>query len=126
MNREQRTHDIVTSSAIMSSAANNTVINIRVLLFASAREAADNVGEVNLEFLNYQLTNDGSASSSSPVTTTTVRQELANKFPRLADMVLKDTTSMTLAVNEEYVPPGQVLTLKSGDTVALIPPISGG
>jgi molybdopterin converting factor small subunit len=108
----------------MSSAADNTVINIRVLLFASAREAADNVGEVNLEFLN-QSTDVGAASPSS-VTTTTVRQELANKFPRLADMVLKDTTSMTLAVNEEYVPPGQVLTLKSGDIVALIPPISGG
>ena len=110
----------------MSSAADNRVINIRVLLFASAREAADNVGEVNLEFLNYQSTDVGAASSSSSVTTTTVRQELANKFPRLADMVLKDTTSMTLAVNEEYVPPGQVLTLKSGDIVALIPPISGG
>jgi molybdopterin converting factor small subunit len=31
-----------------------------------------------------------------------------------------------LAVNEEYVPVGSVLPLKNGDTVALIPPISGG
>jgi molybdopterin converting factor small subunit len=95
----------------------NTVVNIRVLLFASAREAADNVGEVNLEL---------SHTEKSPVTTNTVRQELATKFPRLAATVLNDSMSMTLAVNEEYVPPGQVLTLKSGDTVALIPPISGG
>jgi molybdopterin converting factor small subunit len=38
-------------------------------------------------------------------------------------MVL-DEDSLTLAVNEEYVT--EVMTLKAGDTVALIPPISGG
>jgi len=31
-----------------------------------------------------------------------------------------------LAVNEEYVPTGSIIALKNGDTVALIPPISGG
>lgn len=40
-------------------------------------------------------------------------------------MVL-DEDSLTLALNEEYVPSGEVLPLKSGDVVALIPPISGG
>jgi len=29
-------------------------------------------------------------------------------------------------LNEEYVPSGEVLPLKAGDIVALIPPISGG
>ena len=37
-----------------------------------------------------------------------------------------DEDSITLALNEEYVDAGQVLNLKTGDTVALIPPISGG
>jgi sulfur-carrier protein len=44
-------------------------------------------------------------------------------YPKLATMVL-DEDSLTLAVNEEYVT--DTLLLKSGDTVALIPPISGG
>jgi molybdopterin converting factor small subunit len=40
-------------------------------------------------------------------------------------MVL-DEDNLTLALNEEYIPTGQVFPLKQGDTVALIPPISGG
>jgi molybdopterin converting factor small subunit len=45
-------------------------------------------------------------------------------YPTLATMVLDDD-SITLAVNEEYVT-DNTLVLQSGDTVALIPPISGG
>ena len=37
-----------------------------------------------------------------------------------------DEESLTLALNEEYIPEGEVLPLKAGDVVALIPPISGG
>ena len=106
----------------MSSNEDAATVQIKVLLFASAREAADNVGELTLEL----KTDDDDASSKGAVTTTTVREELAKRFPKLAGTVLGDTTSVTLAVNEEYVPSGQVLALKSGDTVALIPPISGG
>lgn len=50
---------------------------------------------------------------------------LAEKYPKLASLVL-DEESLTLALNEEYVPTGEVLPLKAGDVVALIPPISGG
>jgi molybdopterin converting factor small subunit len=50
---------------------------------------------------------------------------LATKYPSLADTVL-DEDSLTLALNEEYVQTGAVLSLKEGDTIALIPPISGG
>ena len=44
-------------------------------------------------------------------------------YPKLATLVL-DEDSLTLAVNEEYIT--QRIPLKAGDTVALIPPISGG
>lgn len=53
------------------------------------------------------------------------RKLLAKQYPKLEQMVL-DEDNLTLALNEEYVPAGQVLPLKQGDTVALIPPISGG
>ena len=50
---------------------------------------------------------------------------MADKYPNLASTVM-DEESLTLALNEEYVPSGEVLDLKNGDTIALIPPISGG
>lgn len=50
---------------------------------------------------------------------------MAEKYPNLATMVL-DEDSLTLALNEEYVPYGEEKELKDGDTIALIPPISGG
>eukprot|EP00978_Attheya_sp_CCMP212_P008239 scaffold19259_cov54-Attheya_sp.AAC.6 len=73
-----------------------TATSVQVLLFASAREAAGNVS-----------------------------RQLADRYPKLAPLVM-DESSLTLAVNEEYVPEGETIVLKTGDTVALIPPISGG
>lgn len=87
-------------------------MTVKVLLFASAREAADNQSSLTLTL---KVTAD----------TNVLRQELASRFPKLAPVVL-DEESITLALNEEYVPSGEVLPLKAGDIVALIPPISGG
>ena len=50
---------------------------------------------------------------------------MASLYPKLATLV-QDEDSITLALNEEYVPMGEVWKIKDGDTVALIPPISGG
>ena len=88
-------------------------VQIKVLFFASAREAIGGTAELQLEL------------PADAATTATLRQRLAKDYPRLSSMVL-DEDSITLALNEEYVDAGQVLTLKTGDTVALIPPISGG
>ena len=54
-----------------------------------------------------------------------IRRQLADRYPKLAPLVM-DESNLTLAVNEEYVPEGDTIVLKTGDTVALIPPISGG
>ena len=54
-----------------------------------------------------------------------IRKAMADKYPNLSSMV-KDEDSLTLALNEEYVASGEVIDLKNGDTIALIPPISGG
>lgn len=89
-------------------------IQIKVLFFASAREAAGGVSQIELLL------------PEATATTAVVRQTLAERYPgALATMVL-DEVSITFAVNEEYLSPNQVLRLKNGDTVALIPPISGG
>lgn len=85
--------------------------DIKVLFFASAREAAG-TQEVQLTL------HHGDDTSA-------LRTQLAETYPKLAQFVLDDD-SITLAVNEEYVPHGESVALKSGDTVALIPPISGG
>lgn len=86
---------------------------IKVLFFASAREAVGGTSQIELTL------------AADQATTTGLRKRLADDFPRLSTLVLDEDT-ITLALNEEYVGPGQVLDLKAGDTVALIPPISGG
>ena len=96
-------------------AATPTTICVRILFFASAREAAGNINKMDLEL----DATDGSDDTGA------LRKILAEKLPNLASMVL-DEDSITLALNEEYVQSGQILPLKNGDTVALIPPISGG
>lgn len=88
-------------------------MTIKVLFFASAREAAGNISATDLEL------------PSSNADTAALRTKLAKNYPALSSMVL-DEDNLTLALNEEYVTAGQVLPLKTGDTVALIPPISGG
>lgn len=96
----------------MAQAPTKASIQIKVLFFASAREAAGNVSQMELSF-------------EESITTARLRTILAERYPGLAKMVL-DEDSLTLALNEEYVPSGEVIELKDGDTVALIPPISGG
>ena len=96
-------------------AATPTTICVRILFFASAREAAGNINKMDLEL----DATDGSDDTGA------LRKILAEKLPNLASMVL-DEDSITLALNEEYVQSGQIIPLKNGDTVALIPPISGG
>jgi sulfur-carrier protein len=88
------------------------MINVKVLFFASAREAAGGISEASIQV------DEGS-------TTNAMRQTLAHQYPKLADMVLNQDM-LTLALNEEYVATGQDTVLKDGDTIALIPPISGG
>jgi molybdopterin converting factor subunit 1 len=86
-------------------------INIRVLFFASAREAAQ--------------TSETSLQVDSNCDTRQLRTILADAYPSLTALIM-DEESITFALNEEYVLEGQAIALKEGDTVALIPPISGG
>lgn len=49
-----------------------------------------------------------------------LKQFLAEKYPQVKENLEK----VMFAVNEEYADPG--INLKDGDTVAIIPPVSGG
>lgn len=81
-------------------------MRVRVLLFAGLREAAG-AREVTLDL-------------PLPATAAVLRRRLAEEQPRLAPLL----GNVAVAVNEEYVPGDRVLA--EGDTVALIPPVSGG
>lgn len=94
--------------------AHPTKVVVTVLFFASARDAVGGMSQTSVEL-----------TSHAKATTAGLRQHLASAYPKLAPLVL-DEDNLTLALNEEYVESGHVLPLKTGDTVALIPPISGG
>mmetsp|Transcript_1333 Transcript_1333/g.5709 ORF Transcript_1333/g.5709 Transcript_1333/m.5709 type:complete len:82 (-) Transcript_1333:141-386(-) len=81
-------------------------MKVRVLFFANARDLAG-TGEAEVELP------EGADTSA-------LREELAEKFADLRDLV----QSITLAVNQEYT--HELVELHDGDEVALIPPISGG
>lgn len=84
-------------------------IAVRLLLFAKARELAG-ASEVSLQV---------------PVVFRDVeelKQTIFSTFPKLR--VLQH--SAVVAVNEVYVEAGAEVTLRPGDEVAFIPPISGG
>ncbi|KAL7527471.1 hypothetical protein ACHAXR_003442 [Thalassiosira sp. AJA248-18] len=89
------------------------LISVKILFFASAREAAGGITSASV-----RLDSDGAD-------TKVLRIKLASLYPKLATLV-QDEENLTLALNEEYVPMGEVWKLNEGDTVALIPPISGG
>ena len=93
-------------------AQEQSTIKVKILFFASAREAAGDVSSIKLEMKEGMNTAD-------------LRKELASRYPKLSPMVL-DEDNLTLALNEEYVTSGQNPPLNNGDTIALIPPISGG
>ena len=111
---EDAGREAASTSTTTNNNNNHAIITITILFFASAREAVDGLTSLDLH-----------VEASSCNDTATLRQVLADKFPKLAESVLNEEF-LTLALNEEYVLAGQVLPLKSGDTVALIPPISGG
>eukprot|EP00977_Amphora_coffeiformis_P027004 scaffold32086_cov183-Amphora_coffeaeformis.AAC.23 len=81
-------------------------VQIKVLFFASAREAAGGTAQVDVTL------------PCDQATTARLRQRLADDYPSLSSMVL-DEDSITLALNEEYVAAGETLSLKTGDTVAV-------
>jgi molybdopterin converting factor small subunit len=109
------------------------MIKIKVLFFASAREAVGGLTELSLELPPAVVVvsppeepaDHPNNTTTSTTTTKQLRLELAALHPHLADMI----QTITLAVNEEYVhddDDDHPVLLYNGDTVALIPPISGG
>ena len=84
-------------------------VEITVLFFAKSRE----------------LVKKESAQISviTPLSYTQLKQQLIQYFPQLNPI----QESFILALNQEYIPTDQgLLELSSVDTVAIIPPISGG
>ena len=81
-------------------------MHIKVMLFASFREI---VGSSSL-----LLTVEAGS------TTSTIFEQLCESYPPLRD----GADQISVAVNKAYIT--EPLTLKDGDEVAFLPPISGG
>ncbi|KAL1440449.1 hypothetical protein MTO96_009486 [Rhipicephalus appendiculatus] len=84
-------------------------VPVRLLLFAKARE----------------LAGTSEASLVVPAVLRDVeelKEVIFDAFPKLASL----QRSAVIAVNESYVDSGVEVTLRQGDEVAFIPPISGG
>ena len=86
---------------------------LTLLFFASASSAT------TLSTLSYPL-----PSSPNPYTLSSLGADLAKRFPKLAAVL--ETSSW--AVNEEMVGEEEAegWVLKGGETVAVLPPVSGG
>ena len=84
------------------------MIKITVLFFASARELAG-ASECVVEL-------------EEGARTIALRAAVAKRFPLAKELI----ADVTLALNEDYVEIDADPELKDGDTVALIPPVSGG
>jgi sulfur-carrier protein len=79
---------------------------VRVLLFARAREL---VGQAAIDL-----------ACGEPTSARNLRGRLAEEFPKLKSLL----ESAAIAVNETYATEATVI--RPGDTVAIIPPVSGG
>ncbi len=81
-------------------------MKIKALFFASCRDIVKN-REIELEV-------------PEGATAAEVLNQLCQTYPRLSDL----RGRMALSVNEDYAAPESIL--RPGDTLALIPPVSGG
>lgn len=82
-------------------------MKIKLLLFAQLKEK---IGQSELD-VNINGSNVAEAL-----------EEIKKYYPQLAPVI--ESGSIQIAVNEEYAQPDQ--TLQENDTLALIPPVSGG
>ncbi len=81
-------------------------MKVRVLFFAAAREMAG-AGAADVEV-------------AGGATVAALFAQLAAEHPRLGDVL----HACRAAVDEDFAPPGTVL--RDGQTVAVLPPVSGG
>lgn len=85
----------------------SNVVTVNILFFAKARELVG-INESKLK----------------------IQREIV--YEALLDQLVKEYSlellrnSLILAINEEYCTIGEVIRLEENDTIALIPPISGG
>lgn len=84
-------------------------VTVKLLFFAKAKDLiGKNEAEVFLSGKSYTLK--------------TLLEEIINLYEVLQPL----TRSLLLAVNEEYLDPLQIIYLKDGDNIAIMPPLSGG
>ena len=79
-----------------------------VLFFARGRELAG--------------TSECTVEMTDAKDTAQLKEHLLIRYPNLVEIV----DSLVLSLNQECLGPHEIVSLKDGDEVALIPPVSGG
>ncbi|EFN57367.1 hypothetical protein CHLNCDRAFT_142748 [Chlorella variabilis] len=84
------------------------MVDVTVLFFARSRELSG--------------TSEARISLQPGSTTKTLMQQLLSQYPQLEEL----QGNFVFSLNQEYLGVDEEQQLKSGDEVAVIPPISGG
>jgi molybdopterin converting factor small subunit len=107
----------------LSQKTTTTSITVKVLFFASARDAVNGKSQMDIVL---PCSNENDDYGNTIITSNSVRSYLIEQYPKLHIYIHADISSITMALNEEYIPHGVDLPIRHGDTIAIIPPISGG
>lgn len=101
------------------------MVVVRLLLFASIKQAANGVSELALE-LKQACWQDATQLKAAILKhlDRLLRESSGGLEP--ASPLLPDAASLMLAVNQQYVQSGSPITICDQDELALIPPVCGG
>ena len=92
----------------MATSTESTTVQVKLQFFAKARELV------------------GQSSTTAALPPSLSYQDLLNTLSDNFPPLVKLGGAFVLSLNEEFIPEEELVSLKQGDELAVIPPLSGG
>jgi len=92
----------------MATPSESTTVQVKLQFFAKARELV------------------GHSSTTAALPPSLSYQDLLNTLSDNFPSLVKLGGAFVLSLNEEFIPEEELVSLKQGDELAVIPPLSGG